>query len=61
MKAEDLEQSRMAKRELHAALKARKEALEATLKKKMEELKVACTAEAVSLSCCQSQSDSWRH
>lgn len=48
----------MAKRELHAALKARKEALEATLKKKMEELKVACTAEAVNLSCCQSQSNS---
>ena len=45
--AEDIEESRVAKREMYSALKARKEVLEAALRKKMEELKLVCIAEAV--------------
>lgn len=46
--AEDIEQSRVAKHDMYVALKARRDALEAALKKKVEELKLVCIAEAVS-------------
>ena len=45
---EDVEEIRAAQKEMYQALKARKEALEAQLKKKTDELKLLCLKEAVS-------------
>ena len=44
----ELEETRAAQRDMYAALKARKEALEEALRKKTEELKALCLNEAVS-------------
>lgn len=44
--AQDLEESRVARRDMYVALKARRDALEAALRKKVEELKLVCIAEA---------------
>ena len=53
---EELEASQAAKRDMYAALKARKEALEEAVKKKTEELKLLCIKEGVSVTpCCYSR------
>ena len=44
---DDLEATRTAQRDMHAALKARKEVLEEALRKKTEELKAICIKEGV--------------
>ena len=45
MTAEDVEASRQASRDMHNALKARKEALELLLNRKTEELRTLCLKE----------------
>ena len=52
MTPEELEASQAAKRDMYAALKARKEALEEAVKKKTEELKLLCIKEGVSFTLC---------
>ena len=50
MTVDDVEASRAAHRDMFAALKARRDLLEESVRKKTEELKALCIKEGVSLS-----------